>query len=109
MKEIKAIIHPDRLNRVLSGLHEIPDLPGFTVSTVLGYGRAERGGIKGAILKSAERSKIEVVVGNTMVNKVVAVLRENARTGNRGDGKIFIIECNDTVSIRTGKRGRGAI
>ena len=59
MKEIKAIIHPDRLNRVLSGLHEIPNLPGFTVSTVLGYGRAERGGIKGAILKSAITQKLE--------------------------------------------------
>lgn len=105
MKEIKAIIQPFMLDKVLEALHEIAGLPGCTLSQVRGYARSKAHQSGEADLGFAERTKLEIVVADTLVKKVVETVRTSARTGNTGDGKIFIIECADAVHIGTGKHG----
>ncbi len=109
MKEIKAIIQPSTLNQVLIALHEIKELPGCTVSTVLGYGRVRQKEGSDSLLESAERTKLEVVVPDQLVKKVLDAIYKHAHTGNKGDGKVFVIETVDALSLRTGERGEKAI
>ncbi len=110
MKEIKAIIKPNMLQQVLQALREIEGLPGCIVSHVQTYGRSP---VKGAAeevgLDTVERTKLEIVVNNGMVRKIMEAIRKNAHTGNKGDGKIFVIECKDAMRIRTGERGADAL
>lgn len=108
MKEIKAVIRPSRLDGVLEALQRIKDLPGCIVSRVQGYGRSAGHGMD-TPLEPADFVKLEIVVGEQTLPKVLAAILENARTGNPGDGKIFIIECSDAVWIRTGKSGKAAL
>ncbi len=105
MKEIKAIIQTSVLDKVLSALHGMKGLPGCTVSHVHGYQRS--GGEES--LEYDERTKLEIVVKDADVKKVVEVILKNARTGSAGDGKIFVIDCSEIVSIRSGKRGDAAV
>ena len=109
MKEIKAIIQPSTLNQVLIALHEIKGLPGCTVSTVLGYGRVRKKEGTDALLESAERTKLEIVVPNQLVKKVLDVIYKHTHTGNKGDGKVFVIETVGVLSLRTGRRGEAAL
>ena len=104
MKEIKAVIRPSKLDPVLEALQRIKNLPGCIVSHVHGYGRsADRD--TGSHLEPADFAKLEIVVDERLVKKVLAAVLENAHTGSPGDGKIFVIECADAVGIRTGKSG----
>lgn len=113
MKEIKAIIQPFLLSKVVDALKEIDGLPGVTVSEVHGFGRAKAVGSPGAFLDGSveyvKKSKLEVVVPDKLAEKVVQVIREHAHTGNPGDGKIFIYRVEDVVRIRTGEYGESAI
>ena len=111
MKEIKAIIQPFLLDKVLDALHELENLPGCTVSEVRGYGRGPAPGepSEERAYESAERIKLEIIVPDRMVGKVVETIRKSAHTGNKGDGKIFVIETVDAVAIRTNKRGEEAL
>ena len=109
MKEIKAIIQPSTLNQVLIALHEIEGLPGCTVSKVQGYGRVRKKEEVESLLESAERMKLEIVVPNKLVTKVLEVIYKHAHTGNKGDGKVFVIETVDTLSLRTGEQGEVAL
>ena len=112
MKEIKAIIQPFMLEKVLDSLREIEGLPGLTVSEVRGFGRT-RG--RSAAARTEEpvqyvkKSKVEVVVPDNLVECVVRTIQEHAHTGNLGDGKIFLYEVADVIRIRTGERGGAAI
>jgi nitrogen regulatory protein P-II 1 len=112
MKEIKAIIQPFKLDDVCRALEEIPGLPGLTVSDIMGWGK-QRGREKGDVAEGDHRfsrkKKVEVVVPEEMVEEIVRVLSETARTGNFGDGKIFFYNVDDVVKIRTGERGPEAI
>lgn len=109
MKEIKAIIQPSALNQVLIALHEIEGLPGCTVSTVQGHGRVRGKEGGDTLLESAERMKLEIVVPNQLVNKVLDAIYKHAHTGNKGDGKVFVIDTADALSLRTGERGEAAL
>jgi nitrogen regulatory protein P-II 1 len=109
MKEIKAIIQPFMLEKVIKALHEIEGLPGCTVSTIQGYGRIGKSKGIEPNLGSTERTKLEIVIEDSLVDQVVVVIQKSAHTGNAGDGKIFVIEAVDAVSIRTGKRGEKAL
>ena len=109
MKEIKAIIKPNMLQQVLYALHEIEGLPGCIVSQVQTYGRSSAKGEASEGLEPVQGAKLEIVVSESMVPKVMNAIQKNAHTGNKGDGKIFVIECKDAVRIRTGERGREAI
>lgn len=112
MKEIKAIIQPFMLDKVLDGLRAIEDLPGITVSEVHGFGRTRGRSADAAadeLVRYVKKSKVEVVVPDELVDRVVSTIQEHAHTGNMGDGKIFVYEVADVVRIRTGERGEPAI
>ncbi len=109
MKEIKAIIQPFRLDHVIDALREIEDLPGITVSPgVQGYGRVEKR-TKNDLETPEPKVKLEIVVSDDLVEKVVRTILANAHTGNPGDGKIFIYPVEEVAKIRTGQRGEVAI
>lgn len=112
MKEIKAIIQPFMLDKVLEGLHGIEELPGVTVSEVRGYGRT-RGrradAAAGEPVQYVKKTKIEVVVPDALLERVLRTIQEHAHTGSIGDGKIFAYLVNDVVRIRTGEHGEAAI
>ncbi len=99
MKEIKAIIQPFMLERVMNALHEIKDLPAVTISTA--HGVSVERGTHDQVLKT----KLEVMVPDDRVEQLVAVIQKAACTGKPGDGRIFVLPVEETVKIRTGERG----
>lgn len=109
MKEIKAIIRPDRLDRVLHELRMIPGLPGVTVSTVRGFGRAHHGHPDDGEEIPAQFVKLETVVPSSLVDTVTKVIRSLAHTGRPSDGKIFVIPVDAVTRISTGEEGEEAI
>lgn len=113
MKEIKAVIKPFMLSKVMDALHKIEGLPGVTVSDTRGFGKG-RG--KNAphrviddLIEYVPKVKLEIVVEDNMVDRVVQAIMEHAHTGNIGDGKIFIYPVEEVYKIRTGERGHAAI
>ena len=108
MREIKAIIRPQRLPAVLRALHEIRDLPGVTVSTVRGIGRVPQAGAD-ADFDEVEMTKLEVVVPAAIAEQVVAVIERAAHTGRLGDGKIFTLPVEHALKIRSGEKDRSAL
>ncbi len=113
MKEIKAIIQPFLLSKVVEALKEIEGLPGVTVSDVRGFGRARAVGSPDTVVDGTveyvKKAKLEIVVPDRLVATVVQTIREKAHTGNPGDGKIFVYDVHDVVRIRTGERGEAGI
>src|SRR3990172_12862184 len=113
MKEIKAIIRPSKLLEVTEELHRIEGLPGVTVSEIKGFGKDRARNAKDKVVyelvEFIPRIKLEVVVNDDMVEEVVNVIQKFSHTGNTGDGKIFVVNVEETVKIRTNERGRGAI
>jgi nitrogen regulatory protein PII len=112
MKKIEAIIKPFKLEEVKNGLSEL-GVKGLTVSEVKGFGR-QRGHKE--VYRGAEyqvdfvsKIKIEVVVESEMVSRAAKVIQEKARTGQIGDGKIFIFPVEEVIRIRTGETGKDAI
>jgi nitrogen regulatory protein P-II 1 len=113
MKEIKAIIQPHMLDQVLAALRDYRGLPGVTVSEVLGWGKSRAESASGTVREGgfafAKKTKLEIVVADEIVEPIVDLITRAARTGRPGDGKIFIIDVNDSVKIRTGDRGVTAV
>lgn len=112
MHKIEAIIKPFRLDEVKEALDEAGVL-GMTVSEVKGIGR-QKG--KTELYRGAEyvvdfipKLKLEVVVPDDLVDRVVDAITAAARSGRIGDGKIFITKVDDAVRIRTGERGDDAL
>ena len=112
MKYIIAIIQPHRLEEVKSALEET-EVNLITVSNVLGRGRqmgfteVYRGAKEvGSLLKKV---KIEIAVNEDFVEPAVAAIIKGARTGNIGDGKIFVLDMPHCIRIRTLERGPKAI
>jgi nitrogen regulatory protein P-II 1 len=113
MKEIKAIIRPAKLLEVTEELHRIEGLPGVTVSEIKGFGKGKAKKAEDKIVyemvEFVPRVQLEVVVNDEMVDEVIDVIRKVSHTGNTGDGKIFVVNVEETVKIRTNERGRDAI
>lgn len=112
MKKVEAIIKPFKLDEVKSGLNGI-GIMGMTVTEVKGFGR-QKGHVE--VYRGTEyevnflpKIKIEVVVPDSIIDKVVSTIIEKARTGNIGDGKIFISSLEDVIRIRTQEKGETAI
>jgi len=108
MKEIKAIIQPFVADQVLAALREMPELPGVTVSEVKGFGRGRALGDPDssdeAEVFGTKKIKLEIVVSDELVDQVVLLIAEHARTGNPGDGKIFVSAVEESIKVRTGER-----
>jgi nitrogen regulatory protein P-II 1 len=113
MKEIKAIIRPFKLLEVTEELAKIEGLPGVTVSEIKGFGKSRAKHAKDKIVyemvEFIPRIKLEVVVVDEMADKVVNVIQKYSHTGNTGDGKIFVVNVEQVVKIRTNERGERAI
>jgi nitrogen regulatory protein P-II 1 len=112
MKKIEAIIKPFKLDDVKDALSDL-GIKGLTVSEVKGFGR-QRGHKE--VYRGAEyqvdfisKIKIEVVLDSVLLMDAVKVIQEKARTGEIGDGKVFILPVEDVIRIRTGETGPSAI
>ena len=112
MKKIEAIIKPFRLDEVKEGLGAL-GIRGMTVHEVRGFGR-QRGHketYRGAEyqMEFVPKIKIDVVVEAGRVDQAVETILQKARTGQIGDGKIFVMPVEESIRIRTGESGRVAI
>jgi nitrogen regulatory protein P-II 2 len=112
MKMITAIIKPSRLDAVLDAVTEA-GASGLTVTEVRGYGR-QRG--KTEVYRGAEyevkllpKVKLEIAVPVDIVEAVVDAIQASANTGKIGDGKIFVLDLEQALRIRTGERDSAAI
>ena len=112
MKRIEAIIKSFKLDEVKDRLYQV-GARGMTVSEVRGFGRT--GGTREVYRGSAytvdfvPKVRIQIVVEDEMVNPIVEAILATARTGEIGDGKIFISPMADVIRIRTGERGAEAV
>ena len=112
MKKIEAIIKPFKLDEVKEALQEI-GLQGITVIEAKGFGR-QKGHTelyRGAeyVVDFLPNVKIEVVLGDEMLDKAVEAIQRAAKTGRIGDGKIFISTIEEAIRIRTGETGADAV
>ena len=112
MKKVEAIIKPFKLDEVKEALHEV-GVQGLTVTEVKGFGR-QKGHTelyRGAeyVVDFLPKIKLEVVVSDELVDKVIQAVVDAANSGRIGDGKIFVQALEDVVRIRTGERGEEAI
>jgi nitrogen regulatory protein P-II 1 len=112
VKKLEAIIKPFKLDEARNALGEI-GVTGMTVSEVRGFGRQKGHSelYRGAeyVIEFLPKLKLEIVVPDDLVEKTALALAEATRTGNIGDGKIFIFPIEDAVRIRTGERGEAAL
>jgi nitrogen regulatory protein P-II 1 len=111
MKKVEAIIRPSALRAILDGL-KVVGYSGVTVTEVSGHGKQKgitesyRGqSVEGLLPKLV----VTAVVDDAKVNKIVNIIIKSARTGEIGDGKIFISPVTNVIRIRTGEKGKKAI
>lgn len=113
MKEVKAIVQPFMLEKVLTALDSMQDLPGVTLSEIMGWGRFPERRIGHDVEHAghgfSKKIKLEIVVPDGQVQAVVDAIASAARTGNSGDGKIFVHEVEHAIRIRTGEAGPDTI
>ena len=112
MKKVEAVIKPFKLDDVKEALTQL-GVYGMTVTEVRGFGR-QKGHTE--LYRGSEytidflpKVKIEVVVPDELVDKVVTAIASAAKTGSIGDGKVFVLPMSEVIRIRTGEKGESAI
>ncbi len=112
MKYIIAVVKPHRLDEIRSALTSI-GVEGMTVSDVKGFGR-QKG--HSEVYRGAEyqvdfvpKVKLEIAIEESQAAKVVEAIRDAAKTDRIGDGKIFVLDLEDAVRVRTGESGAAAL
>jgi len=112
MKKVEAYIKPFKLDDVKAALMEI-GVRGMSVSEVRGFGR-QKG--HSELYRGSEyqvdflpKAKLEIVVVDDMVERIIEVIQKVARTGQVGDGKIFVLPVEDAIRIRTGESGDDSV
>ncbi len=112
MKKIEAIIKPFKLDEVKQALTEV-GATGLTVSEVKGFGR-QKGHTE--LYRGAEyrveflpKVKIELVVAEPLVARIVEAIERSAKTDRIGDGKVFVLPVDEALRIRTGEKGEEAL
>jgi len=112
MKLISAIIKPSRLDAVLDAVTEA-GASGLTVTEVRGYGRqkGQTEVYRGAEyeVKLLPKVKLEIAVPTDVVDKVIEAIARTANTGKIGDGKVFVLDLESALRIRTGEKDAAAI
>jgi nitrogen regulatory protein PII len=112
MKKIESIIRTSKLSEVRNALNKY-DIKGLTVSQVMGCGRQKghkeyyRGSVVN--INFLPKVKIEIVTKDKYVDEIIELISSVARTGEIGDGKIFVFDIEDAYRIRTGERGEDAL
>ena len=112
MKKVEAIIKPFKLDEVREALSEI-GVTGLTVTEVKGFGR-QKGHTelyRGAeyVVDFLPKVKLEIVIGDELVDRAIEVIINAARTGKIGDGKIFVTPVEQVIRIRTGETNEDAV
>ena len=112
MKKIEAIIRPEKLDSVRRAL-EVVGYSGLMISEIEGHGK-QKGTVqqwRGEKYKVdiLPKIRIEIVAKDQEVDRIVKTIADNAKTGELGDGKIFISEIANVIRIRTGEKGEAAI
>lgn len=112
MKKLEIIIKPEKLDELKAILSDYP-VNGLNISNVMGYGN-QKGVIKkyrGAEYKVdlLPKVKVETVVEDNEADELIDKIVANINTGNAGDGKIFVMDVQDAIRIRTGERGHEAL
>lgn len=112
MKKIEAIIRPGKLEEIKEALNKY-NIHGLTISQVMGCGlqKGRKEFYRGTevTLNLLPKIKIEIVAKDNNVDEIIKLISEEAKTGEVGDGKIFVYNIEDVVRIRTGERGETAI
>ena len=112
MKRIEAIIRPEKVAEVRQALEKV-GFPGLNISEVEGHGKQ-----KGVVqqwrgdkyrVSLLPKMRLEIVVSDRDVNKIVRAIQDTAKTGGVGDGKIFVSTVDEVVRIRTGETGESAL
>lgn len=114
MKEIKAYVRPERLTNVISRLEQegARDLTVTRVDAIGALADTEKDRLRffrNYAEKYSDIAKVEIVCADAEVNRFVGVLRETSHTGERGDGRIFVLNVERAVNIRTGEEGEKAL
>ena len=112
MKLITAVIKPFTLEDVKQSLEQV-GVYGMTVTEIQGFGQ-QKGHTE--VYRGAEyavdfvpKVKVEIVVSNEQLDEVVAAIGDTARTGKIGDGKVWVMDVEELVRVRTGERGNDAL
>ena len=112
MKKIECVIRPIKIDDVKAAL-EVIGVVGMTVADVRGYGkqrgRTEKYRGNTYVVNLLPKVKLEIVVSDDRAEEVVEIVLDAARTGEIGDGKIFVSSVEEAVRIRTGERGEDAL
>ena len=112
MKKIEAIIRPEKLDEVRKAIEAV-GYPGLTITEAEGHGKQ-----KGVVqqwrgetyrVEFLPKVKLELVVADSDLERIISAIIKAAKTGSVGDGKIFVSEIRDVIKIRTGERGEGAL
>jgi nitrogen regulatory protein P-II 1 len=112
MKKIEAIIQPSKFEDVKVALNNI-NFSGITVSQVMGAGRQKgwKEIYRGTVvdIQMLQKIKVELVVKDEDLERVISVIADAARTNEFGDGKIFVLDVSEVIRIRTGEHGEDAV
>src|SRR3989338_11526904 len=112
MKKIEAIVRPEKVDEVRKAIEAV-GYPGLTITEAQGHGKQ-----KGVVqqwrgetyrVEFLPKVKLEIVVGDADVERIVKAVIAAAKTGSVGDGKIFVSDVRDVIKIRTGERGEEAL
>ena len=111
MKMIIAIVQRFMADEVVRVLHEMPGVTGATLTESRGFGRGrgEDSGHRDSVTDEAAKLRVEVVVRDEDVERVAQGIRAAARTGNRGDGKIFLLPVERAMRIAEDDEGEGIV
>lgn len=109
MKKVTAYVQPSMAGKVTQALHRVPWLSGASFTEARGFGRGRTNGVLLAteeeLTGTVPKVRVEVVVPDELEDVVVQAIQGAARTGNRGDGKIYVTPVHRAVRISTGEEG----
>lgn len=112
MKKIEAILRPEKLEEVKDALNK-HDVKGLTITQVVGCGhqKGQKNFYRGTVVEITllPKIKVEVVCEDSSADDIIAIISDTAKTGEIGDGKIFVYNIENVVRIRTGESGEPAI
>ncbi len=116
MKMITAFIQPFMLTKLTRAFEAIDEFPGMTVTDVQGFGREKAHPEAGAqhsrledIVDFSKKVRVEVAAQDVMVEHIVQTIAQVTRTGNRGDGKVFVWPIESALRVRTGETSEAAL
>jgi nitrogen regulatory protein P-II 1 len=113
MHEIKAVIQPHMLSKVMRALHALPHFPGCTVTDARGQGRGRGAGGSYKVTEDDidyhRKVVLELICSDHLVASIAETIRQAAHTGHPGDGVIIVRELREVMRIRTGERQDNAV